>query len=194
MTQGLARVEELFEARTPKALAEIADISGKVEIEHTDEGTLVRIVAEQLEQEEYYFNEKFELAVKVGSEIKAKQILARNKEEKQRITAKFPGEVASIKDGVLVIKDVVPRVFEYMFDLGRTILVKDGDSVGVGQKLTEGSQSLQKLMDVAGVLESQTYIVNDIKSIYSSQGQTVNSKHIELIVRQMFSRVRVLDK
>jgi len=44
------------------------------------------------------------------------------------------------------------------------------------------------------VLVSQQYIVSDIKSIYSSQGQTVNSKHIELVVRQMFSRVRVIDK
>lgn len=49
-------------------------------------------------------------------------------------------------------------------------------------------------MMVGGVLEAQKYIVGEIKSIYSSQGQTVNSKHIELIVRQMFSRVRVLDK
>lgn len=194
MTQGLARVEELFEARIPKAIAEISDIAGTVAIEHSDEGTLVRVVASELSSQEYYYNEKYELAVKVGAEVKAKQIIARNKEEKQRLTADFPGEVVSIKDGVIVIKDIVPRSFEYMFDLGRTILVKDGETVSVGQKLTEGSQSLQKLMTVAGVLAAQTYIVDDIKSIYSSQGQTVNSKHIELIVRQMFSRVRVLDK
>ena len=49
-------------------------------------------------------------------------------------------------------------------------------------------------MQVGGVLAAEKYIVDDIKSIYASQGQTVNSKHIELIVRQMFSRIRVLDK
>ena len=49
-------------------------------------------------------------------------------------------------------------------------------------------------MQVGGVLAAEKYIVDEIKSIYSSQGQTVNSKHIELIVRQMFSRIRVLDK
>ena len=49
-------------------------------------------------------------------------------------------------------------------------------------------------MDVAGVIAAQQYIVDEIKSIYSSQGQTVNSKHIELVVRQMFSRVRVTSK
>ena len=49
-------------------------------------------------------------------------------------------------------------------------------------------------MNVAWVLDAQKYIVGEIKSIYASQWQTVNSKHIEIIVRQMFSRIRVLDK
>lgn len=49
-------------------------------------------------------------------------------------------------------------------------------------------------MQVAWVIEAQKYIVDEVKSIYASQGQTVNSKHIEIMVRQMFSRVRVLDK
>jgi DNA-directed RNA polymerase subunit beta' len=49
-------------------------------------------------------------------------------------------------------------------------------------------------MDVAGVITAEQYIVDEIKAIYSSQGQTVNSKHIELVVRQMFSRVRVNSK
>jgi DNA-directed RNA polymerase subunit beta' len=66
--------------------------------------------------------------------------------------------------------------------------------VKVGQKLVEGYINLSRLMQVAGTLTSEQYIVNEIKSIYSSQGQTVNSKHIELVVRQMFSRVRILDK
>jgi DNA-directed RNA polymerase subunit beta' len=49
-------------------------------------------------------------------------------------------------------------------------------------------------MEISGTLKAEEYIVGEIKSIYSSQGQTVNSKHIELIVRQMFSKVRIIDK
>ena len=49
-------------------------------------------------------------------------------------------------------------------------------------------------MNIAWVLAAEQYIVSEIKSIYSSQGQTVNSKHIELIVRQMFSKVRITSK
>lgn len=48
-------------------------------------------------------------------------------------------------------------------------------------------------MDIAGVLKTQLYIVGEIKGIYSSQGQTVNSKHIELIIRQMFSKVKITN-
>jgi DNA-directed RNA polymerase subunit beta' len=95
---------------------------------------------------------------------------------------------------MIIIKDNEPRKFEYKFDLWRNILVKDGDKVKKWQKIVEGYINLGRLKQVAWVLSSQKYIVSDIKSIYSSQGQTVNSKHIELVVRQMFSRVRVIDK
>ena len=72
--------------------------------------------------------------------------------------------------------------------------MKSGDIIKRAQKLTEGNLSIGKLMQVGGVLAAEKYIVDEIKSIYASQGQTVNSKHIELTVRQMFSRIRVLDK
>lgn len=89
MTQGLARVEELFEARNPKAVAEISDIAGTVEVEHTDEGLIVSVTAHNLEEEEYYFAEECEIAVKEGQTIKPKQIIARNKAEKSRVTVGF---------------------------------------------------------------------------------------------------------
>lgn len=89
MTQGLARVEELFEARNPKVVAEISDINGVVEVEHADGSVVVSVTAHDFEEEEYYFSEDFEMAVKEGAAIKAKQIIARNKKEKQRITANF---------------------------------------------------------------------------------------------------------
>jgi DNA-directed RNA polymerase subunit beta' len=194
MTQGLARVEELLEARNPKLIAEISDIDGTVEVEHIDNQVIVSVTALGLEEEEYYFGEDFEIAVKEGQIIKPKQILARNKKEKARITAGFGGEVKKISSGMVVIKDVEKRRYEYAFDLGRTLLVKSGDEVKATAKLTEWNLSIQKLMQVGGVLAAEKYIVDEIKSIYASQGQTVNSKHIELVVRQMFSRIRVLDK
>lgn len=195
MTQGLARVEELFEARNPKLEAEISDLDGVVQIEHIDKHLVVRVVAQELYTEEYYYDdESFDIAVKVGQKIKAKQILARSKTDKQKVNGVYAGEIKKIEAGVITVVDVESRVAEYKFDLWKTILVKEGQVMKKGQKITEGALSLQKLKDVAGILTAQQYIVDEIKSIYSSQGQTVNSKHIELIVRQMFSRVRVTSK
>ena len=194
MTQGLARVEELFEARNPKLVAEISDINGVVTVEHSDAGANVKVTAHDFVEDEYYFGEDYEVLVKEGQQVKAKQIIARNKKEKQRVLAHFAGEVKKASSGMIVVKDTEKRVYEYKFDLGRTILVKSGEDVKIAQKLTEGNLSIQKLMQVGGVLAAEKYIVDEIKSIYASQGQTVNSKHIELIVRQMFSRIRVLDK
>ena len=194
MTQGLSRVEELLEARIPKALAEISDISGTVEISDTTSNTIVKVTANELVTDEYYYSDKFEIAVKVGQEVKAKQIIARNKSEKQRLTTKFSGKVSKIDNGIIEIIDQEARVYEYPFDLGTTILVNDGDIISKGQKLTIWNLSIQKLMDISGVVSAEQYIVDDIKAIYASQWQTVNSKHIEIVIRQMFSRVRVLDK
>ncbi len=194
MTQGLARVEELFEARIPKVEAEIVDIDWTLSIHQTEDKTIVKVVANELKQEEYYYTSKFEIAVKEWQEVKAKQIIARNKAEKQRLTTSFPWIVQKIDNWVIVIKDKEPRSYEYSFDLGKNILLEDGSQVRAWDKITIGYLNIDKLMKVAWVVKAEQYIVDEIKSIYSSQGQTVNSKHIELVTRQMFSRVRVLDK
>ena len=194
MTQGLSRVEELLEARIPKAIAEISDIDGIVEINTVDKNLIIRVTANETIVDEYYYSEKFEVAVKVAQEVKAKQIIARNKAEKQRLTTKFAGKVTNIENGVIEITDIEPRVYEYSFPIGTTILVKDGEQIKKGQKFTVWNLSLQKLMEVSGVVATEQYIVDDIKSIYASQGQTVNSKHIEIVIRQMFSRVQVINK
>ena len=194
MTQGLARVEELFEARTPKLIAEISDIDWIVKIKQTDSEKIVSVIAEKLNDEEYYFEEHFDVAVKVGQTIKKKQILARSNKDKQKLVSTFGWEVKKIQDWVITVRDIEHRVFEYSFEMGKNILVKDWDKISLWQKITSWSLNIQKLKEVAWVLVAQEYIVNDIKSIYASQWQTVNSKHIELIVRQMFSRVRVTSK
>jgi len=194
MTQGLARVEELFEARLPKMIAEISDIEWIVHIEQTESNLIVRVVAEELHTEEYYFEDNFDVIVKVGQIVKKKQVIAKSNKDKQKLIANFAWEVKKIEEWMIVIKDIENRIFEYTFDMGKTLLVKEWVRVKIWQKLTSGSLSLQKLKEVWWVLAAEQYIVDDIKSIYASQGQTVNSKHIELIVRQMFSRVRVTSK
>jgi DNA-directed RNA polymerase subunit beta' len=194
MAQGLGRVEELFEARTPKVIAEISNIDWTVEIEQTSSDVVLRVLADNLETEEYYFENNFDILVKLGQVVKTKQVLAKSTVDRQKVVASYSWEITKIGEWVIEVKDTEKRIFEYNFELWKRILVKNGDKVEKWQKLTSGYVNVQKLKDVVWVLNAGQYIVDEIKVVYASQWQTVNSKHIELIVRQMFSRVRIISK
>jgi DNA-directed RNA polymerase subunit beta' len=71
------------------------------------------------------------------------------------------------------------------------MMVQDGDTVVAGQRLTGGSITLQDLMRLQGVEATQRYIMNEILRIFAGQGQNIADKHLEIIVRQMFSRVQI---
>jgi len=86
------------------------------------------------------------------------------------------------------------EIVEYKMPIERTILVKVGDEVKAGQQLCEGSVDLRKLFKVGGRNLTAVYIVKEIQRIYASQGVSIHDKHIETIVKQMFSRVRIKRK
>ena len=73
------------------------------------------------------------------------------------------------------------------------IVVKSGDTVEAGDRLTNGSLNLHDLMRLKSIEKTQRYIINEVLRIYAAQGQDVADKHLEIIVRQMFSRVQVED-
>ena len=133
ITQGLPRVEELFEARKPKGLAIITEISGKVEIDETGKRKEIVITSEVGEQEVY--------AIPYGSRIRVKQ----------------------------------------------------GQMVEAGDPLTQGSINPHDIVRVQGIGGVQEYIVKEVQRVYRMQGVDVNDKHIEVIVRQMLSKVKVED-
>lgn len=195
ITQGLTRVEELFEARMPKSPAVIAQITGTIdEIDVEGKTVTVRLIADKVEEHEYYLPDgSYEILVKKGDKVSEKQPLAKSKTNKNKVLAIREGIVDRIIQETIVLKDAAPQVVEYEFDAWRNVLVKEGNHVEVGSKITDGHIDIHSLMELAGVLATQNYIVRDIKAIYTSQGQTVNSKHIELIIRQMFSKIRITN-
>jgi len=82
---------------------------------------------------------------------------------------------------------------EYIIPPGYVLFVKSGDEVTAGQQLTEGDLDLHQLYRLRGKEAVQKYILKDVQAIYTSQGQKLNDKHVEVIIRQMFSRVLVRD-
>ena len=230
ITQGLPRVEEIFESRPPKRKAFIADVAGKVTIESAqrtieDETGKVTVSNPQVKilkinyegpsSDKYYYAEavkEAKMAVKIakGKDKKGKddtnnepKIHVKDGDEvaagaklftigKQAFTAKRAGKVKR-EEKYLKVQSNSAKIKEFIIPKGMGILVKDGDEVAKGDQLTDGSLDLQQLFKLRGRLETQKYIIREIQNVYSSQGQLLNDKHIEIITRQMFSRFFVHD-
>ena len=133
ITQGLPRVEELFEARIPKAKATISEITGKV----------VSI------------------------------------------------EAANGKHKIVVENDVESREHTTLYN--SKVRVEVGQSVVAGEQLTEGSVSPKELLAVTDPITAESYILKEIQKVYKSQGVDISDKHIEVIVRRMISKMKIVD-
>ena len=73
------------------------------------------------------------------------------------------------------------------------MVVKSNDVVEAGDRLTTGSLNLQDLLKYKGIEATERYIMNDVLNVYAAQGHEISPKHLEILVRQMFSRVQITD-
>ncbi|MGC8804837.1 MAG: DNA-directed RNA polymerase subunit beta', partial [Candidatus Ratteibacteria bacterium] len=85
------------------------------------------------------------------------------------------------------------QVKEYKVSFGKHLLVADGDHVVSGSKLTDGPAVLTDILRTQGEKRVQEYLLNEIQKVYRVEGVSINDKHMEIIIRQMLSRVRVTD-
>ncbi|HOK80835.1 MAG TPA: DNA-directed RNA polymerase subunit beta', partial [bacterium] len=85
------------------------------------------------------------------------------------------------------------QVKEYKVPFGKHLLVAEGDHVVSGSKLTDGPAVLTDILRTQGEKRVQEYLLNEIQKVYRVEGVSINDKHIEIIIRQMLSRVRVTD-
>lgn len=193
MTQGLSRVEELLEARSPSNPALLAEISGKITVKKGKNDTKIIIEASGIEDDEYLLQYEMEAVVKKGDLVKEKQIIARSTETKSTVRARCAGKVVKIEDGKIIVRQDSAAQKQYTVSSRSTLLAHDGDEVKKGQALTQGHLDLRQLMELTSVEAAQAYILNEVQNIYSSQGQDIDEKHIEIIVKQMASKVRVID-
>ena len=85
------------------------------------------------------------------------------------------------------------KAIDYSVPRAALLFVEVGDEVIAGQQLSEGHIDLQELLGYKGSKEVARYILNEVQKIYSAEGASINNKHIEVIVRQMFSRLRIKE-
>jgi len=189
ITQGLPRVDELFEARTPKGEAVIADAAGNVAVWEDGDKYIVQITPAQGKTEAVKL-EGQTVRVKSGTDVVAGDVLASNDDESMPIVAPFDG-VVDVADGELVVTSSSQAPVKYEIPSQRQLTVADGDTVEAGDRITNGSINLHQLMKLKGIEATQRYMINEVLRIYAAQGQNIADKHLEVIVRQMFSRVQI---
>ena len=133
ITQGLPRVEELFEARKPKGLAGISEIDGTVEVVAKERMSEVVVTGEDGTEKTYH----------------------------------------------------IPY--------GASLKVATGDVIKAGTQLSEGSVNPHEILKVLGPWGVYEYIVREVQKVYRLQGVDIDDKHVEIIVKQMLSKVKIED-
>ncbi len=191
ITQGLPRVEELFEARTPKGQAHISEAAGSVDVWEDGKKYVIQVTPAAGHVERMALEGRT-IAVKAGSNVKVGDVLASAEGEAKPLVAPFDG-VVEIAEDTLVLAANASSPVRYEVPGTAQLTVKAGDTVEAGDRLTIGSLNLHDLMRLKGTEATQRYIINEVLRIYAAQGQDVADKHLEIIVRQMFSRVQVED-
>lgn len=191
ITQGLPRVEELFEARAPKGQAYVTEVTGTVEQWEDGKKYIVQVTPEA-GHVEHIALEGRTANVKAGADVKVGDVLAVGESESRPIVAPFDG-VVEFTDEHIVLAANASSPVRYEIPGNTQLQVKSGDQVEAGDRLTAGSLNLHDLMRLKGIEATQRYIINEVLRIYAAQGQDVADKHLEIIVRQMFSRVQVED-
>ena len=191
ITQGLPRVEELFEARNPKGQAYVTEVTGLVDVWEDNKKYVVQVTPEAGHVERIALEGRT-VVVKAGSNVKVGDILASGESESRPLTAPFDG-VVEVADDALIIAANASSPVRYEIPNSAQLQVAAGDAVEAGDRLTGGSLNLHDLMRLKGTEATQRYIINEVLRIYAAQGQDVADKHLEIIVRQMFSRVQIED-
>ena len=189
ITQGLPRVDELFEARTPKGEAVIADVAGDVKVWEEGDKYIVQITPSKGKTESVKLDGQI-VRVKSGTDVTAGDVLASNEDESMPLVAPFDGNV-HVADGEIVVTSSSQAPVRYEIPSQRQLAVADGDVVEAGDRITNGSINLHQLMRLKGIEATQRYMINEVLRIYAAQGQNIADKHLEIIVRQMFSRVQI---
>ncbi len=192
ITQGLPRVEELFEARSPKGESPLAEIEGQVAIQDSPEGKVIMVSRVEEGEETYQLPDGFVPIVKKGEAVKKEgTILAEYPGTEQKVRATSAGSIVSVSGTTVVMSFKRTRSKNYIVPYNANVLVTEGETVPAGKQLIEGSVNPHALLRVLGENAAMNYLITEIQDIYHSQGVITNTKHIEVIVRQMFDKVRI---
>ena len=189
IARGLPRVEELLEARSPKGQAWISTINGTCEVWEDGNHYMVQITPIAGKTEKIALEGR-RAKVKDGAAVKTGDVIASKNKGMEPIIAGFDG-IAQLVDDAIVLTANASGPVRIEIPNDAEMLVKSGATVEAGDRLTTGSLNLQDQLKYKGAEATARYIMNDVLAVYAAQGHEISSKHLEIIVHQMFSRVSI---
>ncbi|MCH8060926.1 MAG: DNA-directed RNA polymerase subunit beta' [Chloroflexi bacterium] len=201
ITSGLPRVEELFEARTPKGEAVLSEIEGVVEVAESPEGRSIRVLSTEDFTDEYQLPESYSALVGDGDLVSiGAKLAASDESSEEEGAALVPTDLISRVSGVVKVEgDTISISWtdedqrEYIIPAVSHIVVSTGDHVAAGEPLTAGPKNPQQILRIQGRDSVQSYLKEEVQKVYRSQGVTIHDKHIEIIISQMLRKVRIDD-
>ncbi len=192
ITSGLPRVEELFEARVPKAQAILSEIDGSVEIYQDGDIRKLKVVSLEYYTDQYDIPASYEVLVREGDEVQENFPLARanTTDNDDVVAARLNGRI-SINGTQLIIRHEEREEREYDVPHASELRVTPGQQVRAGEALTVGSSNPQEILHILGTEAVQRYLIDEVQRVYRSQGVNTNEKHMEITVRQMLRKVQI---
>jgi DNA-directed RNA polymerase subunit beta' len=193
ITQGLPRVEELFEARTPKAKAIIAAMDGKVKFvkDEADNITGLKLSANVKYDKEFEMEKGDTPEIKRAKTVQTGDILF-TKKGGEVVHAPEEGQVSKVGDKIVLS---VNKKIEDTYELSPKDIpiIEDGAAVIKGTALTLGSLDPKEVMELTDLTKAQVYLIDNIQETYGIQGIGIDDKHVEVIVRQMSRFYKILE-
>ncbi len=191
ITQGLPRVEELFEARQrPRGEAVMTEIGGIANLRVIDGVRHVFVTDVKLVDDIYEVPGGWAIQVENNQEVTIGQTLAESGDE--IIHARHPGRVTLDENGLRVTWESREER-DYEISAGVRLLIADGHKVQAGDQLTEGSRNPHRILEILGRDAVTQYLLREVQQVYRPQGQNIHDKHFEVIIRKMLSKVSVTE-
>jgi DNA-directed RNA polymerase subunit beta' len=193
ITSGLPRVEELFEARVPKAQAILSEIDGVVEIVQEGDIRKMKVISTEIYTDSYDLPANFELTVREGDEVREGDVLGKSNlvDDTSTVNARLSGRISQPNPTQLVIRHEEREERDYDVPHAAELRVSSGDKVKAGDPLTSGSSNPQEILHILGTEAVQRYLIDEVQRVYRSQGVNTNEKHMEVIIRQMLRKVQI---
>ncbi|MGV8050323.1 MAG: DNA-directed RNA polymerase subunit beta' [Anaerolineaceae bacterium] len=192
ITTGLPRVEELFEARiSPKGEAIISRIKGTVHLvqsERNAEQRSVRVDFSEMVSDTYDIPEDWTVQIKDEGELQIGDVIATH--EEATINATHAGRVR-IEDNLVVVSYEARESEDYEIPSTSLLVVSEGMKIEAGEPLTEGSLNPHTILRIKGRAATELYLLKEIQQVYRTQGQNINDKHFEVIIRKMLNKVQI---